>query len=59
MNLQEFLKSKNGSSCETYFKGYVSMSQTGEARITLVFDNANVDIDVEDNQCIVSQIYQD
>jgi len=54
MNFENFLKQtkKDGSN----FKGYVSLSETAETRFTMIFDDAFIDIDVQNNELIVSQI---
>lgn len=52
MNLQSLLESKNLSS----FTGYVETTESGESRLTIVFEDTVVDIDVKDNSVIVSQI---
>ena len=56
MNLEKFLKGKKE---DTQFRGYVSFNENKEARITLMFDDGiNIDIDVKENECILSQIIQ-
>ena len=55
INLEEFLSTRKE---DESFTGYVSFSKTGEPRFTLVFnDDTYIDIDVENNDCIVSQIF--
>ena len=56
MSLEKFLKGKKE---DTHFRGYVSFNENKEVRITLMFDDEiNIDIDVKENECILSQIIQ-
>ena len=53
MNLEKFLKGKKE---DTKFRGYVSLNESNEARITLLFDDGDyIDIDVKENECILSK----
>lgn len=52
MNLEDLLKDKKDKN----FVGYVSACESGEMRLTLFFHpNEMIDIDVKDNEIIVSQ----
>lgn len=54
MNLQALLESKSLSA----FTGYVETTEAGDSRLTIVFEDTMVDIDVKGNSLIVSQILE-